>query len=281
MFWAVCLGLAVGSFGNVVIHRLPRMMERQWDQEARHWWAEQHPSSESTDVLPSEEAPYDLARPSSHCPACGHVLPWREKIPLLSYLLLRGRCSVCAQAIGWRSPAVELSAALLFGACAWRWGIEPQALIWALFGAVLLVLACIDWDHQLLPDDLTLPLLWAGLVAAALGWTGQALSASLWGAVVGYLFLWVVHRAFLAVTGKQGMGQGDFKLLAALGAWLGVAALLPLVLLASVAGLLLGLALRFSGRLRAGEPLPFGPALALAGLLLMFWPDPLGLAWIF
>ena len=131
IFWAACLGLVVGSFGNVVIHRLPRMMERQWDQEARHWWAEQNPSSVPSEVLPAEEAPYDLARPGSHCPACGHVLPWRERIPLLSYLWLRGRCSACAQAIGWRSPAVELSAALLFAACAWRWGIEPQALIWA------------------------------------------------------------------------------------------------------------------------------------------------------
>lgn len=274
--WAAGLGLVVGSFANVVIHRLPRMMQRQWDQEARQWLAEQEGGDAAQASLMGSTSPYNLARPASHCPACGHALPWLEKLPVLSYLLLRGRCRACGCAIGWRYPAVELGVAALFAACAWHWGLSLQALAWALFATTLLVLACIDWDTQLLPDDLTLPLLWAGLMAAALGWTDLDLSVSLWGAVAGYLLLWVVHQGFKALTGKQGMGQGDFKLLAALGAWLGWPALLPLVLMASLAGVAVGLALRATGRLQAGEPLPFGPALSAAGLVLMFWPARIG-----
>jgi leader peptidase (prepilin peptidase)/N-methyltransferase len=274
--WAVFLGLLVGSFANVVIHRLPRMMQRQWDHEARQWLSEQD-NGGNQDADPAAcESPYDLARPASHCPACGHRLTWPEKLPVLSYILLRGRCSACGAAIGWRYLAVELCVAGIFAACAWRWGVTAQAVAWALFAATLLVLACIDWDTQLLPDDLTLPLLWAGLIAAALGWTDLDLSVSLWGAVAGYLLLWIIHQGFKAITGKQGMGQGDFKLLAALGAWLGWPALLPLVLLSSSAGVLVGLSLRATGRLKPGEPLPFGPALSAAGLFLMFWPERIG-----
>ncbi|MBM3362577.1 MAG: prepilin peptidase [Betaproteobacteria bacterium] len=266
---AALLGLLLGSFGQVVVHRLPRMMERQWAREARDWLAE----VEASAPPPQDSAPYNLARPGSHCPACGHQLPWYEMIPVLSYLFLRGRCSACGQAIGWRSPLLELAVAGLCVACVWRWGLQVQALAWAGVGFVLLILACIDWDTQLLPDSLTLPLIWSGLIATAVGWTGLDLQASLWGAVVGYLLLWGVHQMFLAVTGRQGMGQGDFKLLAALGAWLGWPALLPLVLIASVSGLVLGVLLRVSGRLQPGEPLPFGPALAVAGGFLMFWPE--------
>ncbi len=274
--WAAFLGLLVGSFANVVIHRLPRMMQRQWDQEARQWLSGQD-NDGNRDADPTAcESPYNLARPASHCPACGHRLTWPEKLPVLGYMLLRGHCSACGAAIGWRYLAVELCVAALFAACAWRWGVTPQALAWALFAATLLVLACIDWDTQLLPDDLTLPLLWAGLIAAALGWTDLDLADSLWGAVAGYLLLWIIHQGFKVITGKQGMGQGDFKLLAALGAWLGWPALLPLVLLSSSAGVLVGLSLRAAGRLEPGEPLPFGPALSAAGLFLMFWPERIG-----
>ncbi len=276
LLWAACAGLLVGSFANVVVHRLPRMMQRQWDQEARQWLSEQQEGSARQDRLTDTPSPYNLAQPGSQCPACGHPLSWREKLPVLSYLLLRGHCSACGSAIGWRYPAMELCVAALFAACAWRWGASPQALVWALFATTLLVLACIDWDTQLLPDDLTLPLLWAGLIVAALGWTDLDLSVSLWGAVAGYLLLWTVHQGFQVITGKQGMGQGDFKLLAALGAWLGWPALLPLVLMASLAGVVVGLALRAAGRLQAGEPLPFGPALSAAGLVLMFWPARMG-----
>ncbi len=274
--WAAVLGLLVGSFANVVIHRLPRMMQRQWDREAREWLSDQEGQNTQEAIAQGLDSPYNLARPASHCPACGHRLTWREKIPVLSYILLRGRCSACGHAIGWRYPALELCLAGLFAACVWRWGATAPALAWALFASALVVLACIDWDTQLLPDDLTLPLLWAGLVASALGWTELDLSVSLWGAVWGYLLLWTVHLGFKAITGKQGMGQGDFKLLAALGAWLGWPALVPLVLMASLVGLAVGLSLRAIGRLQAGEAFPFGPALSLAGLVLMFWPERVG-----
>lgn len=266
---AALLGLVLGSFLNVVIHRLPRMMERQWAQDVSDWLAQQ-------EAKPGELAeptePYSLLRPGSHCPSCTKPLSWADKIPVVSYLGLRGRCRHCSAPIGRRYPLVELVTAVLFAACAWRWGASPAALAWAAFAAVLLALACIDADTQLLPDDLTLPLAWAGLIVAALGWTAVSLSQALWGAVAGYLLLWLVHHGFKWVTGRQGMGQGDFKLLAALGAWLGWPALLPVVLLASGAGAAVGIGLRLSGRLQAGEPLPFGPYLALAGLLLMFAP---------
>lgn len=273
MAMAALLGLVLGSFLNVVIHRLPRMMERQWAQDVGDWLAQQDGRNLPGGEVPIEPEGYSLWRPGSHCPSCAHHLSWSDKIPILSYLLLRGRCRYCGAPIGRRYPLVELATAALFAACAWRWGASPAALVWAAFAAVLLALACIDADTQLLPDDLTLPLSWAGLIVAALGWTSVGLSQALWGAVAGYLLLWLVHHGFKALTGRVGMGQGDFKLLAALGAWLGWPALLPVVLLASGAGAVVGLGLRLSGRLQAGEPLPFGPYLAAAGLILMLTPN--------
>jgi leader peptidase (prepilin peptidase)/N-methyltransferase len=223
-------------------------------------------------------APYNLARPRSHCPACGHALAWHDNIPLISFVLLRGCCRACGSPIGWRYPTVELVTAVLFAACAWRWGLGASALVWAAFAATLLALACIDADTQLLPDALTLPLLWGGLISAAAGWSQTALADALWGAVAGYTLLWLVQQGFGLVTGKQGIGQGDFKLLAALGAWLGWQALLPLLLLASFSGAVVGLGLRWSGRLGAGQPLAFGPYLAMAGAALM-WLAPLHGLW--
>jgi leader peptidase (prepilin peptidase)/N-methyltransferase len=281
---AAVLGLIIGSFVNVVIHRLPRMMEQQWAQDVASWLAEQDggPSARGTSAtVPATVpavAPYNLARPRSHCPACGHALAWHDNIPLISFVLLRGRCRACGSPIGWRYPAVELLTAVLFAACAWRWGLGASALVWAAFAATLLALACIDADTQLLPDALTLPLLWGGLISAAAGWSQTALADALWGAVAGYTLLWLVQQGFGLVTGKQGIGQGDFKLLAALGAWLGWQALLPLLLLASLSGAVVGLGLRWSGRLGAGQPLAFGPYLAMAGAALM-WLAPLHGLW--
>lgn len=271
------LGLCVGSFLNVVIHRLPRMMEQQWAQEVAHWQAEQDRLAEPLPAGPPA-VPYNLLRPRSHCPDCGHTLSWWELIPVLGYLLLRGRCRACSRPIGWRYPVLEVLTAAAFAGCAWRWGLSASALAWAGCAACLLALACIDADTQLLPDDLTQPLLWSGLISATLGWTALALNDALWGAVIGYVVLWSVNRGFALLTGKQGMGQGDFKLLAALGAWLGWQALLPLVLLSSGAGAIIGIGRRLSGSLAQGEPLAFGPYLALAGLILLFFPD-LGGAW--
>ena len=280
------LGLVVGSFLNVVIHRLPRMMERQWARDMADWHALQDgapgpagATAEAAAPTDQPEPPYDLARPGSHCPACGQALRWWENIPLLSFVWLRGRCAHCGAGIGWRYPLVELATAALWAWCLGRWGLGAAGWLWSGFCAALLVLALIDWDTQLLPDDITLPLLWAGLAAAALGLNPWVrLESAFWGAVAGYLSLWTVYHLFRLATGKEGMGHGDFKLLAALGAWLGWPALLPLVLMASVAGAAVGLALRARGRLAPGQPMPFGPYLAAAGLTALllepraWWP---------
>jgi leader peptidase (prepilin peptidase) / N-methyltransferase len=253
-------GLLIGSFLNVVIHRTPKILERQWEAEAK---AMLYPDQEQP-----EQAPYNLVVPRSACPHCGHVLTWYENIPVLSWLWLRGKCSACGAGIGLRYPVVELLVSIWFAYCAHRWGITLGALAWAVFGAALLAGAWIDWDTTLLPDDLTLPLLWLGLIAAALKLTGlPTLTDSIWGAVGGYLSLWSIYWAFKLLTGKEGMGYGDFKLFAALGAWFGWAALIPIILMASVIGALVGIAMKFNSSLREGGYVPFGPFLAGAGLV--------------
>ena len=250
LVWCV-LGLVVGSFLNVVIHRLPRMLAMD-------------PGAE----------PYDLAKPRSHCPHCQTPLALRHNLPLLSFLVLRGRCAFCGAPIAWRYPLVEASNALIWVSCGlWfssgQTDAQAAALAWACGGSLLLALTCIDWETTLLPDSLTQPLLWLGLLAAEMGWSGLSLSSALWGAVVGYgsfaLIAWVFER----VTGQEGLGAGDFKLLAALGAWLGPLPLIPLVFLAASSGALVGLALRAKGQLREGRYVPFGPFLALAAVVLV------------
>lgn len=262
------LGLAIGSFLNVVIHRLPRMLEAQWAAEAE---AHEHGHHEATPPA----APYNLAVPGSHCPHCGYSLRWLDNIPVLSYLWLRGQCRQCHAPIGWRYVAVELFTGAVFVWSVLTHGMGAPALAWAGFAATLIALATIDADTTLLPDALTQPLAWAGLIAAGLQWSGQSLTDALWGAVAGYLFLWTVYWVFKLVTGKEGMGQGDFKLLAALGAWLGWPALVSLILIASIAGVAGGLVLRARGQLGQAGYIPFGPFLAFAGLWVMvFGPLP-------
>ena len=267
------LGLLVGSFLNVVIHRLPKMMELHWAAEC----AELHPDNApaaGTAIAAAE--PFNLMVPRSRCPHCGHQIRWFENIPVFSYLVLRGKCSQCAAPISMRYPAVELTCAALFAWCGWHWGSSWEALAWCGFSASVLALACIDWDTTLLPDDITLPLLWAGLCAAGLKLTDTALPDAMWGAVGGYLSLWLVYWAFKLTTGKEGMGYGDFKLFAALGAWFGWQALIPIILMASVIGAVIGIAIKFRGELREGGYVPFGPFLALAGLTAMiFGPSPI------
>lgn len=269
---AMLIGLLVGSFLNVVIHRLPQMLQRRWAAECAAWRGEETPAADPANR-------YDLLWPRSHCPACQTPIPWYRNVPLVSFALQRGRCAACGAAIRWRYPLVELVSAALWTGCAWRYGATATALAWAGFGSVLLALAAIDWDTTLLPDDLTLPLLWAGLIAAALGWTGRSLVDALWGAVAGYLSLWSVYWAFKLLTGKEGMGYGDFKLLAALGAWLGWMAILPLVLVASCLGALVGLGMKAGGTLREGRYVPFGPFLALSGMLVWILGADTLLAW--
>lgn len=262
--WALgALGLCIGSFLNVVIHRLPVMMERAWKREGAELLGVPVP-----DEVASAPA-LGLMGPPSRCPACAHRIRWFENIPLLSWLALRGRCSACKTPIGLRYPLVELTTGLLFAAAAWRFGPQPVVLAWCAFVAVLIGLSGIDWDTTLLPDSMTLGLLWGGLAAAALGWT-LPLSTAVWGAVFGYLSLWSVYWLFKLTTGKEGMGAGDFKLLAALGAWLGWQMLLPIVLAASLIGAVVGIGLKLTGGLHEGRYVPFGPFLAGAGLVVLF-----------
>ena len=254
------LGLLIGSFLNVVIYRVPKMMERQWAEECAELTG--------TPTAPTEK--FNLLTPRSRCSSCGHQIQWYENIPVVSYLFLRGKCSACSSPYGVRYPLVELVTGGLFFFCAWRWGWTPTALVWCGFSAALLTLAMIDWDTTFLPDDITLPLLWGGLIAAALQWNPAVdLPTALWGAVGGYLSLWGVYWAFKLATGKEGMGYGDFKLFAALGAWFGWPALIPIILMASVIGAVIGLVMKFSSGLREGGYVPFGPFLAGAGFTAM------------
>jgi leader peptidase (prepilin peptidase) / N-methyltransferase len=263
------LGLCIGSFLNVVIHRLPLMLESGWRRE----------SAELLDVKFDEAAALTLSKPRSRCPSCGHSITWNENIPVLSYLRLRGRCAACKTPISPRYPLIEIFTGVLFAAAGWRFGAAPTVLLWCGFCATLVALAGIDWDTTLLPDNMTLPLLWAGLVASALGWT-IPLTDSLWGAVAGYLSLWSVYWLFKLATGKEGMGFGDFKLLAALGAWLGVKMVLPILLAASIIGAIVGIAMKVASTLREGRYVPFGPFLAGAGLVVMFAGQPRVLGWL-
>ena len=258
------IGLLVGSFLNVVIYRVPKMMERQWQAECAEF------SGTPADTV--KQPAFNLLVPRSRCSSCGHAITWYENIPLLSYAFLRGKCSACGAAYGIRYPLVELACGLLFGFCAWRWGSTPTTLAWCGFSAALLALAMIDWDTTFLPDDITLPLLWAGLVVAALQWNPSVtLVTALWGAVAGYLSLWLIYWAFKLITGKEGMGYGDFKLFAALGAWFGWPALVPMILMASVIGAVIGILMKFTSGLREGGYVPFGPFLAGAGFTAMIF----------
>ena len=277
------LGLVIGSFLNVVVHRFPLMLERRWwgdvaaqladsDGYRRTFAAEPAPSVAQAGAALTERigalTPLTLSRPASRCPNCAHRIRWFENIPLFAWLVLRGRCSNCHARIPARYPFIEVLTAVLFAAIAWRFGPAPVVLLWCTFAATLIALSAIDWDTTVLPDALTLPLLWAGLAAAAFG-VGLTPQAAISGAVVGYLSLWSIYWLFKLTTGKEGMGYGDFKLLAALGAWLGWQAILPIVLLASVIGAVVGITMKVFGLLREGRYVPFGPFLAGGGFAVL------------
>ncbi|CAN0618366.1 Leader peptidase / N-methyltransferase [Burkholderia multivorans] len=265
--FAILAGLCIGSFINVVVHRLPVMMKRAWEAEI----------AEATGTRPEPgdgyPARYDLWHPRSACPHCGHVLRAWENIPLVSYVLLRGRCRHCGHAIGARYPLIELAGALLAALALTVYG--PTAAALAAFGlcAALLAMSAIDIQTGYLPDSMTLPLLWAGL-AINLAGTFASLRAAVIGAMAGYLFLWSIYWLFKWLRGIEGIGFGDLKLLAALGAWLGWAALPQVVLLAAVAGAAVGLAATLRGRMRFEEPIPFGPFLAAGGAATLFFGTP-------
>jgi leader peptidase (prepilin peptidase)/N-methyltransferase len=258
----VIAGLIVGSFLNVVIHRLPRMLERQWRAECAEL--------AGTPAPPAER--YDLVRPRSACPMCGHRIPALENIPLVSYLFLGGKCSQCKAPISLRYPIVEVLAGALAGYIAWRYGLSAAMLGALLFAWAMIALAFIDLDTFYLPDSITLPLLWAGLLFNA-GGTFTDLRSAVIGAAAGYLALWAVFWVFKFATGKEGMGYGDFKLLAAVGAWLGWK-MLPLTILASsLVGAVVGIGMIVFAKHAREKPIPFGPYLAVAGLIAMFWGE--------
>lgn len=294
---AGALGLLIGSFLNVVIHRTPAMIYRGWladslaslappsDGNPSLWQLVFGKTIAAPPALESAAAaatadleklpPLTLSRPRSRCGHCGHAISWYENIPVLSYFALRGKCSACKSSIGIRYPLVELTVAALFALVGYRFGISPVGVLWAAFAALLVCQFLIDLDTQLLPDSLNYLLLWLGLIGAALGWTRVPLGAAVWGAVAGYLCLWVVFHLYRLATGKEGMGYGDFKLLAALGAWFGADYLLAIVLVSSLVGAVLGLTLLYVGKLAHKDiPFSFGPCLAGTGLVcLVVGPD--------
>ena len=261
--WAVAcafiLSLCVGSFLNVVIHRLPIMMEKEW-------------LAEHQDEADTEQETYNLSSPDSTCPQCGHKIRWYENIPVVSYLYLKAKCSSCGLHIPFRYPAIELLTAITGASVVYIYGLNEVSLGLTLLSWALICLIFIDIDHQLLPDRITLPLLWLGLLANSFG-LFTSLESAVYGAIAGYLSLWSVYWGFKLLTGKEGMGYGDFKLLAALGAWTGLSQIPLIILLSSVVGAILGILMIVTKKQEQQTPIPFGPYLAIAGWIAIIWGD--------
>jgi leader peptidase (prepilin peptidase) / N-methyltransferase len=270
---AIAVGLIIGSFLNVVILRLPRIMQAGWEQDCAEL------SGTATDADRDAPARLSLAHPPSTCPSCGHRIRAHENIPVLSYLLLRGRCSACRSRIDLRYPLVELFTAILTVAVIAQFGMDIRTLPALLLTWTLIALAVIDFDTQLLPDSITLPLVWLGLLLSLFTVFADSHSAII-GAVAGYLSLWTLFHLFRLATGKEGMGYGDFKLLAVFGAWLGWQYLPQIILLSALTGAVLGVALILSGRHKRDAPMPFGPFLAAAGWISLMWGEQINQAYL-
>jgi leader peptidase (prepilin peptidase)/N-methyltransferase len=257
------LGAMIGSFLNVVILRVPPLLEYDWRCQCRELL-----DMESQD----SERPGGIVLARSHCPKCGHGIKAHENIPMLSYLILGGKCSACKARISFRYPFVEFLTAILFVVTLWHFGPNLQGLTALALTAFLIAMAGIDIDHQLLPDNMTIPLMWGGILISF--WSVHTdLVSSVIGAMGGYLVLWFIYHLFRLLTGKEGMGYGDFKLLAALGAWMGWQMLPLVVLLSSVVGAVVGLVLMGTGKLQKDKPMPFGPFIAAAGWVALIWGD--------
>jgi leader peptidase (prepilin peptidase)/N-methyltransferase len=261
---ALVVGLLIGSFLNVVIYRLPKMMEGEWQVQCAELRGESIPDTPK----------FNIVTPRSACPACGHAITALQNIPVVSWLVLGGRCAACKARITLRYPLVEILTGVLSAFIAWRFGFGVAALGALCFLWSLIALAFIDFDTQLLPDSITLPLIWVGLLFNLFG-TFTDLDAAVIGAVAGYLILWTVYWLFKLLTGKEGMGFGDFKLLAAIGAWLGWTLLPAVILLSAGVGAVIGIVLILVARHGRGTPIPFGPYLALGGLVALIWGDTL------
>ena len=254
--------MLIGSFLNVVIHRIPKMLEAEWAANCAEIAGTQTASAEA----------FNLMRPPSRCPSCHTPIHWYQNIPVLSYAILRGKCGQCKAPIGIRYPIIELVTAAFFVVLTNQHGLTSTGVAWAALASLLIAQFFIDFDTQLLPDDLNYLILWAGLSASAMGWTSVPLLSAVWGAVFGYISLWTVYQVHHRLTGKQGMGHGDFKLLAGLGAWFGSEYLVALILLSSVVGSIIGGILLLVGKLANRDiPMPFGPFLAGAGMVAMLF----------
>lgn len=265
------IGLIVGSFLNVVIHRLPKMMEREWKQQCELLLDATNASNTTTETVENTPA-FNLMVPRSRCPHCGQAITALQNIPVISYLLLRGKCADCKAAISARYPVIELVTGLLSVAVVAYWGLTTAALLGLVFTWCLITLTMIDADTQLLPDDITLPLLWLGLIANSFS-VFTSLESAVWGAIAGYMVLWSIFWLFKLLTGKEGMGYGDFKLLAALGAWMGWQVLPQIIILSSLVGAVVGIALMLIKKRGKEVPIPFGPYLAVAGWIAFVWGD--------
>ncbi len=267
----VILGLLVGSFLNVVVYRLPIMLQREWRQQCCEYLEVENTTPDSNAASAKFEV-FNLQKPDSHCPHCSHQIRAWENVPVLSYLFLRGKCSNCKADISIRYPSIEFVSGLISGLVAATFGASWLTLALLVLCWSLLALALIDFDHQLLPDNITLPLLWLGLMVNTLDLGfGVGLRDAVIGAMAGYLVLWGFYWLFKLATGKEGMGYGDFKLLAALGAWMGWQSLLPIIILSSLVGAVIGIAMVvFTGRDKS-VPMPFGPFLAGAGFIMLIW----------
>jgi len=290
----VCFGLMIGSFLNVVIYRLPRMLEAGWISECVQFLKGQQAkapkltpcplceqthdevSSKAADPMDdsSSNAKFNLAWPASHCPHCKHAIRFYDNIPLLSYCILRGRCRYCQHRIKARYPIIEGITGLCTLIVAWQYGLQLSIIPVLLLTFALLTLSWIDFEHQILPDNITLPCLWLGLLLNSMSMF-VPLNEALFGAIFGYLILWSVYWLFKLTTGKEGMGYGDFKLLSVLGAWLGWKMLPLIILLSSFAGAIVGITLIVLNKQAKGQPIPFGPYLALAGWIALLWGTPI------
>ncbi|MGK0340324.1 MAG: leader peptidase (prepilin peptidase)/N-methyltransferase, partial [Candidatus Azotimanducaceae bacterium] len=275
---ALVLGLLIGSFLNVVIFRLPVMLERDWQSQAKQILDISDETEDGFSNDKAEPETFNLVLPNSRCPSCNRpIRPW-ENIPVVSYLVLRGKCAGCKTPISIRYPLVEALTGALTVAVVVYFGLTPTAFALCLLTFGLIALALIDYDTKLLPDDITLPLLWLGLIVNYFELV-TTFSSAFWGAILGYLALWSVYQAFRLVTGKEGMGFGDFKLLALLGAWMGWEILPLITILSSLTGAIIGGALIALGRDRS-NPIPFGPFLAIAGWIALIWGEQITMSYL-
>ena len=281
-FFVICtfvLGLLVGSFLNVVIYRLPVIFKREWRQDCCHYLEENYAAKIQLDTANEPKEPFNLIKPDSTCPNCGHQIRAWENIPVISYLLLKAKCSQCKTPISVRYPLIELLSAILAAVCAWHFGFSLAAFAAMLLTWALISLAMIDYDTQFLPDQITMPFLWTGLILN-LNNTFIDIESAIIGAVAGYLILWSVHQGFKLVTKKEGMGYGDFKLLALFGAWMGWQHLPAIIIFSSLVGSIIGITLILLKRHQREIPIPFGPYLAIAGWIVLIWGNEINQVYI-